>query len=274
MNSATTIFVARIGKRDEASLKRLCSNYGEVSEVTLLSEGKKSKACGFVKFRRVADAMKCVSDAKEHKGVFSDNTKIVVEWAKSSQIKDCDLDKTTLFINGMKTCDEQYIRSKLSMYGLIERVTIPRGEQVYAFVKFANTESASMAKANEDGKYWNGQQVIIEYSEAMSSKRMRRQKATMKMFNSFFEHISAPTSPVLQDSDDSHTDDEETSQDSYLKEDTHNLLREIIDWEAAPAYSASPMSWDYDDNELPVFKEMIRTHDDIVMPSCIESLLH
>ncbi|EKE40655.1 hypothetical protein ENUP19_0071G0019 [Entamoeba nuttalli] len=281
MNSSTTVFVARIGNRREKGLRYLCGYYGEIMEVTLLSDGEKKKACGFVKFKRVEDAIRCVCDAKEKKGIFAENNKVIIEWAKSSQIKESDLDKTTLYITGMSKCDESFIKSKMETYGLIQKITIPRGEQTYAFVKFANESDASKAKDAENGKEWNGKRVVIEFSEAQTSKRNRRQKATMKRFAQFFGAISSPASPGLEycSTDESGSQEEYDSCDDCLltqkeEDESDNIISGSIDWNILANHYGTPALWESDEEELPIFASLRQKEEKINLPLCIESILY
>ena len=244
MNCTTTIFIARIGNRTENTIRKIFSYYGEILEVTILKDGEKNKCCGFIKFKRIDDAVRCVTEAKENKGVFRTNKKMIVEWAKSSQIKESDLDKTTLYITGMDSCTEEYIYEKMSPYGQITKITIPKTDQNYIFVKYEHEEDAQKAKEGEDGQRWNGKRIVIEYSEAQSSKRNRRQKATMKKFQQFLGGLSCPTSPLPQMDDEENTSSEENQNsceieechscdESYLQENYAPIspfFNDLIDW--------------------------------------------
>ena len=41
-------------------------------------------------------------------------------------------------------------------------------------IKFTDEKYASTALKNENGKYWNGNQLIIQYSETLESKKSRK----------------------------------------------------------------------------------------------------
>lgn len=301
MNCTTTIFVARIGNKTENTIRKIFSYYGEVLEVTILKDGEKNKCCGFIKFKRIDDAVRCVNDAKEKRGVFKFNKKMIVEWAKSSQIKESDLDKTTLYITGMDYCTEEYIYDKMSPYGQISRITIPKTDQNYIFVKFEHQQDAEKAKLGEDGKRWNGKRIVIEFSEAQSSKRNRRQKATMKKFQQFFGELSCPTSPLLQmddeendsfeemeesENEECHSCDESYLQESYSIESP--FFNDLVDWnKMSSGIGCIECLNDIETVELPVFNTLMEdfsfseslespidlSEDDFEIPSTIESIL-
>lgn len=301
MNCTTTIFVARIGNKTENTIRKIFSYYGEVLEVTILKDGEKNKCCGFIKFKRIDDAVRCVNDAKEKKGVFKFNKKMIVEWAKSSQIKESDLDKTTLYITGMDYCTEEYIYDKMSPYGQISRITIPKTDQNYIFVKFENQEDAEKAKNGEDGKRWNGKRIVIEFSEAQSSKRNRRQKATMKKFQQFLGELSCPTSPLIQMDDEecnsfdemneSENEEWHSCDESYLQENYSNdspFFNDLVDWnKMSKGIGCIECLNDIETVELPVFNSLMTdfqvcdslespidlSEDDFEIPSTIESIL-
>ena len=80
-----------------------------------------------------------------------------------------------------ETKSEEKIESKFGVYGLIERVTVVEKEKgIFAFVKYQQMESAVEAINKENGTEWEGTRIVVEFSEAMESKRNRRQKATQK----------------------------------------------------------------------------------------------
>lgn len=272
MNCTTTIFVARIGNKTENTIRKIFSYYGEVLEVTILKDGEKNKCCGFIKFKRIDDAVRCVNEAKEKKGVFKFNKKMIVEWAKSSQIKESDLDKTTLYITGMDYCTDEYIYEKMSPYGQINKITIPKTDQNYIFVKFEHEEDAQKAKEGEDGQRWNGKRIVIEYSEAQSSKRNRRQKATMKKFQQFLGGLSCPTSPLIQmDDDDGNLSDENSGSEneechscdeSYLQESysiESPFFNDLIDWnKMSKGIGCIECLNDIETVQLPVFNTLMK----------------
>ncbi|ELP91333.1 RNA-binding protein, putative [Entamoeba invadens IP1] len=173
----TTLFFARLGaSMKEQVLKDYCKHYGEVVDVTMVCdrETKKNKGCAFVKFKTSEEAQQCLSSFEN----LQDNHWIV-EWAKSTQIRDSDLDKKTLYITGISNtkATDTDVYDHFSQYGIVEKVTVVGKDAdfpPYAFVKFTDEKSANLALKNENGKKWDGEVLIIQFSETLESKKSRR----------------------------------------------------------------------------------------------------
>ncbi|EKE41706.1 hypothetical protein ENUP19_0340G0011 [Entamoeba nuttalli] len=197
-NSApmATLFFARLGPMmKEEILKKVCNQYGEVEEVTMVCdrETKKSKGCAFVSFKTPLEAQKCFSNVPE----IINEHHWIIEWAKSTQIRDSDLDKKTLYITGLQNCNanDTSVYDHFSVYGLVEKVTVVgKGADFppYAFVKFTDEKSAGLALKNENGKFWDGGQLIIQYSETLESKKSRRLHR-VKQTNKYMEIKKEPS---------------------------------------------------------------------------------
>ncbi|EKE39364.1 hypothetical protein ENUP19_0364G0003 [Entamoeba nuttalli] len=204
VNCTSTLFFARLGAIKQQELRQYCEKFGDVKDVTIITDSKtmKSKGCGFVKFVNHVSAKKCLDASQKH--IDPSKKGWVVEWAKSTQIKEIDLDKFTLYITGItkEICTEEKLRNKFSKYGQIESITIPtvNGTVQYAFICFSTTEAAANALNNENGTDWDGNVLVVEYSEATESKRIRRQKASMKKLGfptDMFPVISPICSPMI-----------------------------------------------------------------------------
>ena len=204
VNCTSTLFFARLGTLKQQDLRAYCEKYGDVKDVTIITDSKtmKSKGCGFVKFVTHIAANKCLEASQNH--CEPGKKPWVVEWAKSTQIKEKDLDKFTLYITGItkEICTEENLRERFSKYGQIESITIPtvNGNVQYAFICFSTKESAADALINENGSEWDGNMLSVEYSEATESKRIRRQKASMKKLGippEMYPVISPIISPIV-----------------------------------------------------------------------------
>ena len=185
VNCTTTLFFARLGNLKPEDLKAYCEQFGPVKDVSIIydPETQKSKGCGFVKFMTHEGAQRCLQEAPAVNQTDPVRRYWVVEWAKSSQIKETDLDKTTIYVTGLsvRNSSEACIRGKFGIYGEIEKVTVvDNAKGVFAFVKFRSMESAAAAINEENGKSWCGNLIVVEFSETIQSKRSRRQKATLK----------------------------------------------------------------------------------------------
>ena len=204
VNCTSTLFFARLGLMKQQDLRAYCEKYGDVKDVTIITDPKtmKSKGCGFVKFVTHIAAKRCLEASQNH--CEPGKKPWVVEWAKSTQIKEKDLDKFTLYITGITKdiCTEENLRERFGHYGQIESITIPtvNGNIQYAFICFATKESAAEALNNENGSEWFGNIMSVEYSEATESKRIRRQKASMKKLGippEMYPVISPIISPIV-----------------------------------------------------------------------------
>ena len=217
VNCTTTLFFARIGSATKEELIEYCEQFGPIKDISLMidSETQKPKGCAFVKFMKYENAERCINDGNKMNRQDSSRKNWVIEWAKSSQIKEENLDKTTIYITNLneRTKSEEKIEGKFSEYGIIERITLVENTKgIFAFVKFDKVESAVDAINKENGTEWEGTRIVVEFSEAMESKRNRRQKATMKkkssqnfqqnqyqnqFYQPYFSPTQFPYSPVL-----------------------------------------------------------------------------
>ncbi|KAL7715153.1 RNA recognition motif domain containing protein [Entamoeba marina] len=174
LSPMSTLFFARLGNTMKGEeLKRICQEYGSVEDVTI------SKGCAFVKFLTTDDAEKCLSDFQ----YFQNEYQWIVEWAKSTQIRDSDLDKKTLYVTGLiyKNAEETIVYDYFSEYGLIEKVTVVKRDTdfpPYAFIKYCDERSAQNALRSENGKDWDGTQLVVQFSETLESKKSRRIRKT------------------------------------------------------------------------------------------------
>jgi len=218
VNCTSTLFFARLGTIKQPELRAYCEKFGDVKDVTIITDPKtmKSKGCGFVKFLNHLSAKKCLDASQKHTDPTKKNW--VVEWAKSTQIKEIDLDKFTLYITGVtkEICTEENLRERFGRYGQIESITIPtvNGNVQYAFICFATTEAAAAALNAENGSDWDGNVLIVEYSEATESKRIRRQKASMKKLGfptEMFPVFSPICSPLINIPDNDQASDDDIS---------------------------------------------------------------
>ncbi|ENY59847.1 RNA recognition motif domain containing protein [Entamoeba histolytica HM-1:IMSS-A] len=185
VNCTTTLFFARMGSIKKEELKQYCEQFGPVKDISMMvdTETQRPKGCGFVKFMTHEDAKLCVEEAPKRNRNDPHKRNWVIEWAKSSQIKEGDLDKMTIYISNLnqQNDNEDMIRQKFSVYGNIEKVTtIENSKGMFAFVKYEQMESAIEAINKENGKEWCGNLIVVEFSETIESKRNRRQKATLK----------------------------------------------------------------------------------------------
>ncbi|KAL7716495.1 RNA recognition motif domain containing protein [Entamoeba marina] len=314
VNSTSTLFFARLGAVKQHELKQYCEQFGHVKDVTIITDSKtmKSKGCGFVKFLSHASASRCLDVSQQH---HSENTKKswVVEWAKSTQIKEIDLDKYTIYITGLtpRTCTEESIRLRFNCYGTIEKITVPmaNGQLPYAFIRYVTDDAAAKAIHSENGKEWDNSILIVEYSEAMESKRIRRQKASIKKLGFASLFPSLPITPVcsplipmsMESEEESENESEESSEESSESNSTENEAftptegygeDDILD--ILLSHSNSPMGfsiskptspfWDpideigepEDSSDLPVFRELRDSQDSIPVevPSFVHSLLY
>ena len=221
----STLFFARLGPMmKEEHLKDICSEYGEVEEVTMVCdrETKRSKGCAFVKFKSADDAKQCLSAMSE----ITNKHHWIIEWAKSTQIRDTDLDKRTLYITGLtnENADDQSVYDYFSEYGTVEKVTVV-GKNAdfppYAFVKFTDERYASNALKNENGKYWNGNQLIIQYSETLESKKSRRlHRVVNKQQNGSYTNIQKETK--------TKSVAKEKEKESFLDENGGSLITSLL----------------------------------------------
>ncbi|ELP92111.1 RNA-binding protein, putative [Entamoeba invadens IP1] len=230
VNCTTTLFFARLGNVRKDELKCYCEQFGPVKDISVMvdQDTQKPKGCGFVKFMTHEDAKRCVEEApKKNKG---DPIKKnwVIEWAKSSQIKEGDLDKTTLYISNLnkETNVEDMLRAKFGMYGVIEKITrIENAKGSFAFVKYDKMESAVEAINKENGKWWCGNLIVVEFSETIESKRSRRQKATMKKQFSTHQINQSHTLPEAK----AYDDKSEASTHRATKSYTQSLSSQQLD---------------------------------------------
>ena len=198
VNCTTTLFFARIGCVTKEELQKFCQQFGPIKDISLMfdPETQKPKGCAFVKFMKYENANRCIIEGNQMNKNDSVRKNWVIEWAKSSQIKEKDLDKTTIYISNLneKTNTEEMLREKFGVHGTIERLTIVNNANShFAFVKFEKIESAVNAINNENGKKWEGTNIVVEFSEAIESKRNRRYNATMKKRSS--QNSPQPQSP-------------------------------------------------------------------------------
>ena len=255
MTSATTLFFARIGNMTEVQLRKSCEHFGVVKDVTIIrdSKTKKTKNCGFVKFTRVTDACKCM---EYHKRRQTKRSEWIVEFAKSSKIKESDLDKTTLYIIGMtdKSCNEDYLHNKLDKYGKIERITIPKanqGEENYCFIRFEDEKCAAVAKDSENGKEWDGNYIVIEFSENIEAKRNRRQKVNMNKMNQFFGMNFVANEQSSSSDEESESEDEyseESEEEESIEDESEYVMKEIENSSDNELFSESSDKEEKDEN--------------------------
>ncbi|KAL7714029.1 RNA recognition motif domain containing protein [Entamoeba marina] len=188
VNCTTTLFFARLGTTTKNELEKFCNLYGPVKDITMMidNETQKAKGCAFVKFMTHEDAQKCVNEAPHKNANDATRRGWVIEWAKSSAIKENDLDKTTIYISCLNELNhnEEALHEKFSKYGDIEKISIPENNKArIAFIRFKSMENAAAAINGENGKLWMGKLLVVEFSETIQSKRARRQKATLKKQN-------------------------------------------------------------------------------------------
>lgn len=284
VNCTTTLFFARLGQLSKDELKEYCEMYGPVKDVSIMFDPttKKHKGCGFVKFVTHEDAKRCVEEAPQRNKNDPAKKNWVIEWAKSSQIKEGDLDKRTVYISNLTPANnsEDLLRRRFEEFGPIEKITnIENMKGSFAFIKFERMESAVEAINRVNGTEWMGSRIVLEFSETMESKRTRRQKATLKkqfmtshkpVYSQQMDHISLNEQPVCHRATRSYTQalsqiDVSTIPAIVYRHHSQTVSPIEIDTAAQtePNHtntyisSLSFSSSEDEDTDLPVFREII-----------------
>ncbi|GAQ81598.1 RNA-binding (RRM/RBD/RNP motifs) family protein [Klebsormidium nitens] len=174
------LFVGQIGnKPNEAELKQLFDNIGEVVQFQVLRDKKtkQTKGCCFVAYRTRADAEKAIASLHEKHTIAPNRKPLVVQYAAG----ELDRIENKLFVGSLpRELDEAALRALFSQFGTVKEISAPRqpGGQSkgFGFVKMSVKEEAAKAIEGLNEKHtMPGQKkpLVVKWADTEEGRAQR-----------------------------------------------------------------------------------------------------